>query len=158
MTESNKDEDSQPPATSGDDATPPEVAGPEPITFAEFLEGTPPSQTMPVADLLETVFTGARHEWQLTTPDLQLHCTSDVCNGPRIYRFDEAYRLSGKVPSIRKPIPDLPLLELPTQPAFLGSRSVPNPPAGTYKFGEIRRSVADAHEASAFSGRTASCS
>jgi hypothetical protein len=62
---------------------------PEPITFAEFLESVPPGQSTKVADLFCLKHVPGRSYWELATPEIQLHCTSDACNGPRFFRFEE---------------------------------------------------------------------
>lgn len=62
-----------------------ETPGP---TFAEFLEGTGSSQTVLVADLWEMQKHYSNFEHALNTPELLLHCVSDTCNGPRIFRYD----------------------------------------------------------------------
>src|SRR5260221_14447569 len=59
----------------------------EPISFAEFLESTPPSQERTVISLLSTKQTAAHviyHE--LATPEIRLHCSNDNCNGIRFWR------------------------------------------------------------------------
>lgn len=59
---------------------------PTPIAFSDFLESIPPSSALTaVADLLKN---GPGVATQLTTPDVQLHCPSDTCNGTRFLRFD----------------------------------------------------------------------
>src|SRR5262249_37076733 len=60
---------------------------PEPITFAEFLESIPPAQSRTIDELWQfdsQIFQQGAH---LRTPELQLHCTSDMCNGIRIFRY-----------------------------------------------------------------------
>ena len=55
----------------------------EPITFAEFLESVPPSTLANISDLV------GRDRYSLAkllTPDIQLHCSSDACNGMRFFR------------------------------------------------------------------------
>jgi hypothetical protein len=74
---------------------------PEAIAFADFLEGIPPSRTKLIADLFEP----ERHFFNLNTPQLLLHCTSEICNGPR------AHRRVGEEPSVYK--------EEPTKNVFL---------------------------------------
>jgi hypothetical protein len=57
-------------------------------TFAEFLEGIGSSQMVEVSDLWERRERYSnRLEAALKTPDLLLHCVSDTCNGPRIFRY-----------------------------------------------------------------------
>src|SRR5262249_49858527 len=58
------------------------------ITFAEFLETTPPSQMMKVSDLFAVKRTTTRAVWyEIASPELKLHCESDICNGLRGFRF-----------------------------------------------------------------------
>jgi hypothetical protein len=67
----------------------------EPITFAEFLESVPPSQTVTVTNLwggVTTLGKGTTRE-ELKSPQLQLHCTSDQCNGLRFFRYDVGDKL-----------------------------------------------------------------
>jgi len=48
----------------------------------------------------------------IRTPDIQLHCTNESCNGPRFFRYlgGEPERLTEKWQSL----PEVPMLELPT--------------------------------------------
>jgi hypothetical protein len=55
---------------------------PEPITFAEFLERTPPGTRVHVENAIEWSPNG--HE--IARPDIQLHCPTDQCNGIRVFR------------------------------------------------------------------------
>jgi hypothetical protein len=66
-------------------------AEPEPISFAEFLEGRPPK----IADLFQPHSSG-RNEWfyTLQTPELSLHCTDTICNGMRLFRSTEKSEIS----------------------------------------------------------------
>jgi hypothetical protein len=69
-------------------AEPTETAhdSPEAIGFAEFLEGVPPSQMRSIADL-STPSNSASNT--MNTPQITLHCTSEMCNGPRAHRRTE---------------------------------------------------------------------
>jgi hypothetical protein len=70
---------------------PPQTAPePEPITFAEFLEGVPPSQMVKTTNLWsrERYSSGTPYHG-LQTPQLQVHCTSQACNGLRFFRFKD---------------------------------------------------------------------
>jgi hypothetical protein len=63
---------------------------PAPISFTEFLENVPPSQWRKVLDgcqIKHTPAGAAYHE--LARPELELHCSSDSCNGPRFFRYEE---------------------------------------------------------------------
>lgn len=62
-------------------------AEPQPITFAEFLEGVSPSQMVKISDLWTRRYIGVGFNDELQTPQLQLHCTSDTCNGLRFFRY-----------------------------------------------------------------------
>ncbi|HEX8162863.1 MAG TPA: hypothetical protein VF538_13415 [Pyrinomonadaceae bacterium] len=55
---------------------------PERITFAEFLETVPPN-TPHILALYE--WEAARNAFVISTPVIQLHCTSAACNGPRFF-------------------------------------------------------------------------
>ena len=70
---------------------------PSAMPFSEFLESIPPSSLTNISDL-----TKARHYaggglagYQLFTPEIQLHCPSDPCNGIRFFR-----RTTQSVPDI----------------------------------------------------------
>lgn len=64
---------------------PPEPT-PKSVTLAEFLESTPPDVQISISDLGE-LQTGYNNTWiQIKSPDIQLHCASDVCSGTRIFR------------------------------------------------------------------------
>ncbi len=69
---------------------------PEPITFAEFLESVPPSTFTDVSDVRDFVpKTDGTLYGAINTPELSLHCTSDVCNGTRFFRFKSGERAIG---------------------------------------------------------------
>jgi hypothetical protein len=57
----------------------------EEMEFAEFLESVPPSQRRSIKNLgtLKNSYV------ELHTPQLLLHCTSEMCNGPRAHRRTE---------------------------------------------------------------------
>ena len=56
------------------------------ITFAEFLENTPPNQVCEIADLTNQ---GLSTNFYLSKPELQLHCSHESCNGMRFFRPTE---------------------------------------------------------------------
>ncbi|MDO8980290.1 MAG: hypothetical protein Q7V17_13760 [Afipia sp.] len=61
-----------------------------PLSFAEFLEGVPPSQKKQVVHLVSPKTSKSLDgtvTYELMTPQLQLHCTSDDCNGLRFFRY-----------------------------------------------------------------------
>lgn len=59
---------------------------PEAVLFSEFLESTPPSNLTYIADLSENMRNGTYTHYNLLTPDIQLHCPEDACNGTRFFR------------------------------------------------------------------------
>lgn len=52
-------------------------------TVTEFLESTPPNQITYITDLGARAYVG---RYPMNTPELQLHCTDDSCNGVRFFR------------------------------------------------------------------------
>lgn len=62
-------------------SSPPEP--PPSISLVEFLEGTPPAATT----LIQTVRAYRNNAWYLLTPDIQLHCGSEHCGGPRFFSY-----------------------------------------------------------------------
>jgi hypothetical protein len=67
----------------------------ESIAFAEFLETIPPSQSRPVrAHIAFHSDPGAgRFRFTVVTPEIQLYCPSDSCNGTRFYRSRDENRV-----------------------------------------------------------------
>lgn len=67
---------------------------PEGIAFSEFLERIPPSSSFTkIADLTGTVYWESIDravEDTLLTPDIQLHCPNDACNGTRFFRCSDS--------------------------------------------------------------------
>lgn len=58
-----------------------------PITLAAFLEDVPPAQERLVTSLCKTTQIGQTSwRYELQTPAVVLHCNSEHCNGPRIFR------------------------------------------------------------------------
>ena len=74
-------------------ATTEAAAAPKPITFAEFLENVSPSQMTDVTDVYVKKWSSGREYYELTVPQLQLHCTSETCNGLRFFRYKEGDRI-----------------------------------------------------------------
>jgi hypothetical protein len=76
------------PAEEAVEQPPPEQ--PPPITFAEFLESIPPAQYRRVANVRAKRYRSgsvvAYH--RLETPEIQLHCPNDTCNGLRFFRYN----------------------------------------------------------------------
>lgn len=64
-------------------------------TVSDFLEATPPNRVSHISDLSEHKFVNG---WRniLNTPDIQLHCPSDSCNGVRFFRC-----ISGRSESLK---------------------------------------------------------
>ncbi|GHA22184.1 hypothetical protein GCM10008090_35030 [Arenicella chitinivorans] len=62
--------------------------GHEAVTFAEFLENTPPSSLTEINDLVEATYyqSGGISGYTLAKPEIQLHCPNDSCNGTRFFR------------------------------------------------------------------------
>jgi hypothetical protein len=58
-------------------------------TFKQFLESTPPEVYEDLPDLFQSEVRSGGIHWDLLTPDLLLHCSSDGCSGERFfYRTD----------------------------------------------------------------------
>lgn len=57
-----------------------------PISFAEFLEKIPPSTMRSIHDLTIRIIDYGPVQWKLKTPEIQLHCTNEACNGTRFFR------------------------------------------------------------------------
>lgn len=72
---------------------------PEPISFAEFLESTPPSSVTKITKLTETKQHPSYQTYELLTPEIQLHCPDDACNGTRFFRYSDDSEL--KIPKGR---------------------------------------------------------
>jgi len=68
----------------------------QPILMADFLEGVPPSQMKDIQDLSIHRIRGDGLSYYLHTPELELHCNNDRCNGVRIFRSDEDIYLTAK--------------------------------------------------------------
>lgn len=58
--------------------------GTKPIELVDFLESIPPGKLVCVNNLVN--FPPPHHSARLSTPDIQLHCTNDVCNGLRFFK------------------------------------------------------------------------
>lgn len=56
-------------------------------TIAEFLESTPPNQLINISDLASVERYGnGSFGYEFRTPEIQLHCNNDKCNGTRFFR------------------------------------------------------------------------
>ena len=69
-----------------------------PILFSEFLETIPPGPLIKISDLTKTRFYQGSLSvagYQVSSPEIQLHCPSESCNGVRFFR-----RSSKELPDI----------------------------------------------------------
>jgi hypothetical protein len=55
-------------------------------SIADFLEGTPPNRISHISDLSERKYLHTAYFDLMRTPEIQLHCPSDACNGVRFFR------------------------------------------------------------------------
>jgi hypothetical protein len=55
-------------------------------TIDEFLESTPPNQLINISDLSVWQVTKFIGYHEMRTPEIQLHCDNDQCNGTRFFR------------------------------------------------------------------------
>ncbi|MEI6153673.1 MAG: hypothetical protein WCQ90_06270 [Deltaproteobacteria bacterium] len=55
-------------------------------TIAEFLESTPPNQLIHISDLCQWSTSGGYGHNDMRTPEIQLHCEHESCNGIRFFR------------------------------------------------------------------------
>ena len=55
-------------------------------SFAEFLEGNPPNQWVNISDVGKKEETRYGFQSIMNTPDIQLHCNHENCNGTRFFR------------------------------------------------------------------------
>jgi hypothetical protein len=69
------------------DTSPAMSEEPDALSLAEFLEGVPPNQEVRIVDLSERKHVEGVMEDVLATPDIQLHCPNESCNGLRFFRF-----------------------------------------------------------------------
>jgi hypothetical protein len=69
---------------------------PETISFAEFLESTPPSSLTSITVIAPPRYhpSGGLDGFYLFTPEIQLHCSSDACNGTRFFRCTDRSKIS----------------------------------------------------------------
>src|SRR5690554_548102 len=58
------------------------------MSFAEFLEGVPPSSNTTIPDLFIELYYqgGSVSGYKLNKPEIQLHCSENSCNGLRFFR------------------------------------------------------------------------
>jgi hypothetical protein len=71
------------------------------ISFVSFLEAMPPDDEYTlVKNALEKDVSATRN-FVIATPAIKLHCSSDICNGTRVYRYDDGDRhLSRNEPTL----------------------------------------------------------
>lgn len=68
-----------------------------PLTLAEFLESVPPNTVKGLSQLYEITARQGTFPTQLFNfklPDILIHCTNEICNGPRIHRPRENDKLT----------------------------------------------------------------
>ena len=71
---------------------------PSALSFAEFLETTPPNTMTEIADIaVRKIHAGGAVSYTFSQPDIQLHCSSDSCNGTRFFRHDVNLGANGAV-------------------------------------------------------------
>jgi hypothetical protein len=89
VAQENSKEDSEAQPSPSEETTKGEAGQPTPLPFAEFLEGIGPSQSVIVSGLWRrtTVPPAGAEVEVIQVPELLLHCTSDMCNGPRFFRY-----------------------------------------------------------------------
>lgn len=69
-----------------------------PMPFSEFLESVPPGSLVSISDLTKKRYYAGGNGlagFQISTPEIQLHCPNDACNGVRFFR-----RTSKELPDI----------------------------------------------------------
>ena len=60
---------------------------PATVAFSEFLENVPPSTTTKISVIANFAIIGPHHQdYKLLTPEIQLHCPDEACNGTRFFR------------------------------------------------------------------------
>lgn len=57
-----------------------------PIEMTEFYESIPPNQQVYISDLSNWMAIGTRYGHTINTPQIQLHCSNELCNGTRFFR------------------------------------------------------------------------
>lgn len=66
-------------------------------TLSEFLQSTPPNQWRHISDLSvsQHIDAYASISQEINKPELELHCSSDLCNGFRFFRCTEVFLNTG---------------------------------------------------------------
>ena len=63
------------------------ISTPESISFAQFLETSPPNQSTRIEGIWNVYqYQGEDSYRGIITPEIQLHCSGETCNGPRFFR------------------------------------------------------------------------
>lgn len=62
-------------------------------SFAEFLEASPPNQTVNISDLMDLKWDRGGQYYYVKTPEIQIHCTEESCNGIRFHRCVQGNKL-----------------------------------------------------------------
>ncbi|WP_130932234.1 hypothetical protein [Pseudomonas sp. Sample_24] len=65
-----------------------------PQSFAEFLEASPPNQTVHISDLIDLKWNSGNQYYYLTTPEIQIHCSAETCNGIRFHRCTDGNKIT----------------------------------------------------------------
>ena len=68
-------------------------------TLSEFLQSTPPNQWRHISNLSVQRSVGSYPNWNvvagINTPELELHCPQDLCNGVRFFRCTNVFSSTG---------------------------------------------------------------
>ena len=67
-------------------------------TLSEFLQSTPPNQSRNISNLSVTRNVGTYSSVvraEINTPELELHCSNDLCNGVRFFRCTNVFSSTG---------------------------------------------------------------
>ena len=67
-------------------------------TLSEFLQSTPPNQSRHISDLSVSESVGSPYPriiQKISTPELELHCPHNLCNGVRFFRCTKVFSSTG---------------------------------------------------------------
>ncbi|TAN41864.1 MAG: hypothetical protein EPN22_14080 [Nitrospirae bacterium] len=56
------------------------------LTLVDFLESMPPNQAIAISDIATREYRAGYSAEVMGIPEIQLHCSNDVCNGTRFFR------------------------------------------------------------------------
>jgi hypothetical protein len=58
------------------------------LSISEFFESVPPNQQVPISDITawRPIRDGRNYTNTINTPEIQLHCSNEACNGTRFFR------------------------------------------------------------------------